>query len=812
MLSQNPSAGLLQGLNPEQLSAVTWPPQSALVLAGAGSGKTRVLTTRIAWLLQSGQASVHSILAVTFTNKAAKEMQTRLGAMIPVNVRAMWLGTFHGLCHRFLRLHHKDAGLPSTFQILDSGDQLALIKRLLKQLNIAEEIIAPRSLQGFINAQKENGLRASQLTAPDPHTQRLIECYAEYDKTCNREGVVDFAELMLRSYEMLQANEILRRHYQNRFNHILVDEFQDTNKLQYAWLKLMAGDTAAVFAVGDDDQSIYRFRGAHVGNMTALMREFNIEEPIKLEQNYRSDGHILAAANAVIENNAERLGKNLRTDAENGDKIRFYTAPVDFDEAQFIIDEAKSLQREGWRLDHMAVLYRSNAQSRIIEQALFAAGIPYKIYGGLRFYERQEIKHALAYLRLAVNPDDDNALLRVINVPARGIGTRTVENIQAAAQEQGVSLWQAACGMGAKAAKVAAFVRLIEDLRAQAPNVSLQEMMLAVTRDSGLVEYYQTQKGDHQDRLDNLDELINAAVAFRPSESVFEVLPEVVEKALAADQRSGILDTVAKNEKRAEAHGKAEGSEEMDSDSAKYRNPSDGSTYSLENRSLDNNSSLYLSVSINKPLSVSEEEQKINMFAILAFLSNAALESGENQAGAGEEALQMMTVHAAKGLEFDAVFLTGMEEGLFPSEYSLAERGGLEEERRLMYVAITRAKKRLYISMAQQRLLHGQTHFGIVSRFVEEIPPEVIHRLSPAPQRFNSFTDAPKAKNRIIETYDLPQQYHGFRIGQNVRHAKFGTGVIIDAVDKGESARLTINFGKEGVKDLDTKFAKLEVV
>ncbi|WP_373698461.1 UvrD-helicase domain-containing protein [Neisseria dentiae] len=739
MLSQNPSASLLQGLNPEQLSAVTWPPQSALVLAGAGSGKTRVLTTRIAWLLQSGQATRYSIMAVTFTNKAAKEMNSRVSQLLhekdsgePTRESPILIGTFHGICHRMLRRWNKDAGLPSTFQILDSGDQLALIKRLLKQLNIAEEIIAPRSLQGFINAQKENGLRASQLTAPDPHTQRLIECYAEYDKTCNREGVVDFAELMLRSYEMLQANEILRRHYQNRFNHILVDEFQDTNKLQYAWLKLMAGDTAAVFAVGDDDQSIYRFRGAHVGNMTALMREFNIEEPIKLEQNYRSDGHILAAANAVIENNAERLGKNLRTDAENGDKIRFYTAPIDFDEAQFIIDEAKSLQREGWRLDHMAVLYRSNAQSRIIEQALFAAGIPYKIYGGLRFYERQEIKHALAYLRLAVNPDDDNALLRVINTPPRGIGIRTIENIQAAAAEQGISLWQAACGMGAKAAKVAAFVRLIDSLRAQAPNVSLQEMMLAVTRDSGLVEYYQTQKGDHQDRLDNLDELINAAVAFRPSESNFEILP----------------DNAAES-----------------------------------------------------PL-----------FPILAFLSNAALESGENQAGAGEEALQMMTVHAAKGLEFDAVFLTGMEEGLFPSEYSLAERGGLEEERRLMYVAITRAKKRLYISMAQQRLLHGQTHFGIVSRFVEEIPPEVIHRLSPAPQRFNSFTDAPKAKNRIIETYDLPQQYHGFRIGQNVRHAKFGTGVIIDAVDKGDSARLTINFGKEGVKDLDTKFAKLEVV
>ena len=604
MFPEHSASSLLQGLNPEQLSAVTWPPQSALVLAGAGSGKTRVLTTRIAWLLQSGQASVHSIMAVTFTNKAAKEMQTRLGAMLPVNVRAMWLGTFHGLCHRFLRLHHKDAGLPSTFQILDSTDQLALIKRLLKQLNIAEEIIAPRSLQGFINAQKESGLRASALQAPDPHTQRMIECYAEYDQVCNREGVVDFAELMLRSYEMLQANEVLRRHYQNRFNHILVDEFQDTNKLQYAWLKLMAGDTAAVFAVGDDDQSIYRFRGAHVGNMTALMREFGIEAPIKLEQNYRSDGHILTAANAVIENNAERLGKNLRTDAAAGDKIRFYSAPIDSEEAQFIVDEAKSLQREGRTLDQMAVLYRSNAQSRIIEQALFRAGIPYKIYGGLRFYERQEIKHALAYLRLSVNPDDDNALLRVINMPPRGIGTRTIENIQAAAAAQGISLWQAACGMGAKAAKVATFVRLIENLQAQAPNVSLQEMMLGITRDSGLVEYYQTQKGDHQDRLDNLDELVNAAVAFRPSESNFEILPE---NAAASP-----------------------------------------------------------------------------LFPILAFLSNAALESGENQAGEGEEALQMMTVHAAKGLEFDTVFLTGMEEGLFPSEYSLAERGGLEEERRLI--------------------------------------------------------------------------------------------------------------------------------
>ncbi|WP_373740545.1 UvrD-helicase domain-containing protein [Neisseria sp.] len=734
MFPENPSSSLLQGLNPEQLAAVTWPPQSALVLAGAGSGKTRVLTTRIAWLLQSGQASVHSIMAVTFTNKAAKEMQTRLGAMLPVNVRAMWLGTFHGLCHRFLRLHHRDAGLPSAFQILDSGDQLSLIKRLLKQLNIAEEIIAPRSLQGFINAQKEAGLRADKLDAPDPHTRRMIECYAEYDKWCNREGVVDFAELMLRSYELLQANEILRNHYQNRFNHILVDEFQDTNKLQYAWLKLMAGGNAAVFAVGDDDQSIYRFRGAHVGNMAALMNEFGIDAPIKLEQNYRSDGHILVAANAVIENNAERLGKNLRTDAAAGDKIRYFSAFTDLDEAQFVVDEAKSLHREGWNLSDIAVLYRSNAQSRVIEQTLFRSGVSYKIYGGLRFYERQEIKHALAYLRLAVNPDDDNALLRVINVPARGIGTRTVENIQTASQEQGVSLWQAACAAAVKNAKIAAFVRIIENLRQQVGQLSLAELTVGAVHDSGLMEFYKTQKGEHQDRIDNLQELINAAVEFRPEDTTFETIPEDLQASPA--------------------------------------------------------------------------------FPVLAFLSNAALESGENQAGAGEDAVQLMTVHAAKGLEFNAVFLTGMEEGRFPSEMSLAERGGLEEERRLMYVAITRARKRLYISMAQQRMLHGQTQFGIVSRFVEEIPAEIVHVLSAQQQRFHTFAaePRPKTKEPVVENYKKTQDYGGFKIGQNVRHAKFGTGVIIDAVDKGESARLTINFGKEGVKELDTKFAKLEIV
>ena len=727
------SAGLLTGLNSEQLAAVTWPAQPALVLAGAGSGKTRVLTTRIAWLLQTGQASVHSILAVTFTNKAAKEMQLRLSTLLPVSVRAMWLGTFHGLCHRFLRLHHQEASLPKTFQILDMGDQLSVVKRLLKQLNIVEEIISPRSLQGFINAQKENGLRASRLSARDPHERQMIECYAAYDSLCRNEGVVDFAELMLRSYEILQSNEILRNHYQNRFNHVLIDEFQDTNKLQYAWLKLLAGEHAAVFAVGDDDQSIYRFRGAEVANMTRFLNEFHVGDPIRLEQNYRSVGNILTAANAVIAHNASRLGKNLRTQAGDGEKIRVLQAINDLEEAQFVVDEVKALHREGLNYMQMAVLYRSNAQSRVLEQALFRAGIPYKIYGGLRFYERQEIKHALAYLRLAVNPNDDNALLRVINVPARGIGARSVENIQAAANEAHISLWQAAISLSAKNSKIAAFIRLIENLQQQAAQVSLQELMAAAIYDSGLMEHYRTQKGEQQERINNLEELLNAAVAFKPQESGFDMEPEYDE---------------------------------------------------------------------NDPL-----------FPVLSFLSTASLEAGEHQAGQGEDALQLMTVHAAKGLEFDGVFLTGLEEGLFPSEYSMAERDGLEEERRLMYVAITRARKRLYLTMAEQRLLHGQTHFALPSRFVDEIPEEVLQYLSAhrnsliARQQSTQRTNPFHSRSKLAETQESTD-FDGFQLGQNVHHERFGTGVIIDATQKAEGARLTINFGKQGIKELDTVFAK----
>lgn len=731
---QNPHFSLLNHLNPEQLSAVTYPAQSVLVLAGAGSGKTRVLTTRIAWLLQNGMAGVNNILAVTFTNKAAKEMQTRLGAMLPVSLRAMWLGTFHGLCHRFLRLHYRDAQLPQSFQILDASDQLAVVKRLLKQLGIAEETVAPRVLQGFINAQKESGLRAEHLEAPDHHTKQLIECYAQYDELCRREGVVDFAELMLRSYEVLRQNAALRTHYQQRFRHILVDEFQDTNTLQYEWLKLMAGDGAAVFAVGDDDQSIYRFRGANVGNMTRLMRESGIDAPIKLEQNYRSVGTILQAANAVIAHNTDRLGKNLHTEAEAGEKIRFFSAFNDLEEAKWMVDEIKSLHGEGHALQQIALLYRGNAQSRVLEQQLFQSGIPYKIYGGLRFYERQEVKHALAYLRLAVNPDDDNALLRVINFPPRGIGARTVENIQAAAQGQGTSLWKAACTLAAaKQQKVAAFVRLVDGLTEQVGVIALPEILQNILDDSGLYQHYRQQKQPaEQERTENLDELVNAAHFFKPEESAFEILPE-----------------------NAEA---------------------------------------------------------LPEFPILAFLSNAALESGEAQAEQGQDAVQLMTIHAAKGLEFDTVFLSGLEEGRFPSEFSLKEQGGIAEERRLMYVAITRARRRLYLSMAQQRLLHGQTQFGTTSRFVDEIPAHLVHLLRPQKQPAPAATHNPQRRvvGQDFGQKQPAQDFDGFHIGQNVRHEKFGTGVIIDAVQRNNSARLTINFGKQGIKELDTAFAKLE--
>jgi len=707
----------LELLNPEQLAAVTLPDEHALILAGAGSGKTRVLTTRIAWLVKSGRLSPAQLLAVTFTNKAAREMLTRVTAMLPLNPRGMWIGTFHGLCNRMLRAHHRDAGLPQAFQILDSQDQLAALKRLCKALGVDEERIVPRDLQYFVNAQKEEGVRSRDAPAGDEQTRRLTELYAAYEEQCQREGVVDFPELLLRSFELLKNNEILRAHYSQRFRHILVDEFQDTNRLQYRWLKLFSNQNC-FFCVGDDDQSIYTFRGAHVGNMADFEREFRVRHVVRLEQNYRSHGNILDAANALIANNRKRLGKNLWTAAGAGEPIRVFEGESDSDEARWIVGEVQALAREGTPRAQMAVLYRSNAQSRVLEHALFSLGVPYRVYGGLRFFERAEIKHALAYLRLVALPDDDNAFLRVANFPPRGIGARTLEQLQDAAKQAGVSLFRVSEG------KAAVFRKLIEDLRNETQGLPLHELVDVVVRKSGLIEHYRGER-EGADRIENLEELVNAAATFSEEE-------REVESGEAAD-----------------------------------------------------------------PLT--------------AFLTHAALEAGEHQAGEGQDALQMMTVHSAKGLEFDVVFLSGLEEGLFPHEQSAMERDGLEEERRLAYVAITRARNRLYLSHAQTRMLHGQTRYNLASRFLEEVPQALMKWLTPRFSRQKAF--APDF-SRTTQPFPLKKpgsrEVGGFRIGQNVVHPKFGSGVIVDAEGQGTDARVQVNFGGQGVKWLAVAVAKLQ--
>ena len=708
---------LLANLNTPQLQAVTMPPVHALILAGAGSGKTRVLTTRIAWLMSTNQVGPHGVLAVTFTNKASKEMTARLSALIPINTRGMWIGTFHGLCNRLLRAHYREAGLPQTFQILDSADQLSMVKRLMKNLNVDDEKFPPRELCHFINANKEQGIRAAQAEAYDSYTQKRVELYAEYETQCNREGVVDFAELLLRCYELLSRNEPLRLHYQERFRYILVDEFQDTNRLQYSWLKLLAGGGAKVFAVGDDDQSIYGFRGAEVGNMRDFERDYAGPNVIRLEQNYRSHGNILAAANALIKNNRERLGKNLWTDAGAGEPIRAFEAYSDIDEARFVVDEIRELVREGVSPTQMAILYRSNAQSRVLEHELFAKSVPYKVYGGLRFFERQEIKHALAYLRLLGNPDDDTAFLRVVNFPTRGIGARSLENLQATAHQMNSSLYNAAASLTGKAGQtVGAFVRLIEGLRQETETLPLPEIVEHIVEKSGLAQHYRVEK-EGQERLENLDELINAAATFVDSEGAI-----------------------------------GEGG------------------------------------------------------ALVSFLTHASLEAGEHQAGEGDEAVQLMSVHAAKGLEFDVVFITGLEQGLFPHENSVNQgREGVEEERRLMYVAVTRARQRLYVSCAQTRMLHGQTRYCVPSNFLDEIPENLLLKLNkkaaPVPV-VSSFGSGYVAESTV----------GGLRIGQAVEHAKFGVGVIVSTEGRGADARVQVNFGGSGMKWLALEYAKLTPV
>ena len=742
---------LLEHLNPEQLAAVTLPHASALILAGAGSGKTRVLTTRIAWLLATGQAGPLSILAVTFTNKAAKEMLLRLSALTPVNTRGMWVGTFHGLCNRMLRAHYREAQLPQAFQILDTQDQLSLIKRLYRAHNIDDTRFPHRQFQWFVAGAKDEGLRPNNVEAGDEHTRRQVEHYALYDAMCQREGVVDFAELLLRSYELLAGHESLRNHYQRRFSHLLVDEFQDTNTLQYKWLRMLSGPHTAVFAVGDDDQSIYAFRGAKVANMQRYERDFSTSEQpvkmIKLEQNYRSHGHILDAANALIRNNQARLGKNLWTSEGKGEPVRAFAAPSDRDEAAFIVDIVKGLPDDGVALDEVALLYRSNAQSRVLEHALFGAGIPYRVYGGLRFFERAEVKHALAYLRLISATRDDGSFLRVVNFPPRGIGARSLEHLQDAARNGAQTLYQAAAAgsLGGKGGgALTQFVRLIERLAQETRELPLPEAVEHVITHSGLLAHYQAEK-DGQDRVENLQELVTAADNFVREVQLATAAPVRVEPA--DPEALPVIDGIADS--------------------------NEGAT---------------------DPLT--------------AFLTHAALEAGDTQAEAGRAALQLMTVHSAKGLEFHTVFVTGLEEGLFPHENSLSEADGLEEERRLMYVAITRARRRIYLTHAQTRMLHGQTRYGIPSRFVSELPSDLVQWLSPYRRRAIDVDDA--EWGRVTNTPQATPAAPHWRIGQSVKHARFGLGVIIDAEGRGADARVQVNFRDEGVKWLALEYAKLE--
>jgi len=663
------------------------------------------------------------MLAVTFTNKAAREMRARLSMASPLH--ALWIGTFHGLCNRMLRLHHRDANLPQTFQILDVSDQLAAIKRLLKSMNVDDEAHSPRDLMYYINAHKEKGIRADHTEAHDSFTRTRAAIYAEYEAQCQREGVADFAELLLRSYELLTMNEPLRCHYQERFRHILVDEFQDTNRLQYKWLQCLAGGGAALFAVGDDDQSIYAFRGAEIGNMQDFERRYTNGCVIRLEQNYRSQGNILDAANALIKNNQARLGKNLWTEAGAGEPIRVFIGFSDMDEARFAVDEAEQLRMEGQNFNDIAFLYRANAQSRVLEHELFTRGIPYRVYGGLRFFERQEIKHALAYLRLLANQCDDTAFLRVVNFPARGIGARTLANLDARAKMLNVSLFEAADSLSGKAGgQVQNFLAAIGHMREATGSLSLPEMVEHVLEASGLVAHYRTAR-EGAERLENLNELINAATHFA----------------------------------RGEITGEA----------------------------------------------VSEDDM------LVAFLNHASLESGEHQAGESEPAVQLMTIHAAKGLEFNVVFVTGLEEGLFPHDNALNE-GALEEERRLMYVAMTRARQRLYLTSAQTRLLHGQTRYCLPSRFLGEIPENTQSRLDVAslgkrPAWSAAWTTA--NAGAAAPSLNAPELPGGLQVGMNVRHTKFGFGVIVDA-KFGEDVRVHVNFGSAGMKWLSLSHTHLD--
>ncbi|EGQ8922439.1 DNA helicase II [Vibrio parahaemolyticus] len=716
---------LLDGLNDKQREAVAAPLENLLVLAGAGSGKTRVLVHRIAWLMSVEQASSFSIMSVTFTNKAAAEMRGRIEELMMGSASGMWNGTFHGICHRILRAHYLDAKLPEDFQIIDSDDQQRLLKRLIKAQNLDEKQWPARQVAWWINGKKDEGLRPAHIDAyHDPVTKTYLQLYTAYQEACDRAGLVDFAEILLRAHELLRDNKFVREHYQARFKHILVDEFQDTNNIQYAWLRMMAGPECHVMIVGDDDQSIYGWRGAKVENIEKFTREFPSVTTIRLEQNYRSTKTILEASNTLIANNTERMGKELWTDGVVGEPISVYSAYNELDEARFAVNKIKEWQDKGGALNDAAMLYRNNAQSRVLEEALIQAGLPYRIYGGMRFFERQEIKDALAYMRLMANRNDDAAFERVVNTPTRGLGDKTLETIRRAARDRGCTMWEASVAMldeqvlaGRAAGALGRFIELITALEDDTLEMPLHEQTDHVIKYSGLFAMYEQEKGEKSKaRIENLEELVTATRQFE------------------------------------------------------------------------------------KP----EEAEEMSL--LTAFLTHAALEAGEGQADEFEDAVQLMTLHSAKGLEFPLVFMVGVEEGMFPSQMSAEEAGRLEEERRLCYVGMTRAMQKLYITYAEMRRLYGQDKYHKPSRFIRELPETCLDEV-----RMKAQVSRPASSGRFSQTA-VKENFNetGFSLGSRVMHPKFGEGTIINFEGSGPQSRVQIAFNGEGIKWLVTAYARLE--
>ena len=737
---------ILDSLNEAQRDAVTGPVGSALILAGAGSGKTRVLTHRIAWLIQTEGVSPYSILAVTFTNKAAAEMRSRIESLLAMPTRGMWVGTFHSIAHRLLRMHWQEAGLQQNFQILDADDQLRLVKRVMKNLNLDEKKWPARQAVWFINSQKDEGLRPKHIEDyGDLYIKTQLQVYRAYEEACERGGMVDFAELLLRAHELWLNNSRLLQHYQDRFATLLVDEFQDTNSIQYAWLQILAGDRDNITVVGDDDQSIYGWRGAKIENIQRFTKDFPRARTIKLEQNYRSTGNILKAANGLIKQNAGRLGKELWTDGNDGDLIKLYAGYNEIDEARYIIECVKQWSSEGNRFCDAAVLYRSNAQSRVLEEALLRSRLPYRIYGGQRFFERAEIRNALAYMRLLAGRDADAAFERVVNTPTRGIGDRTVDQIRLLARSNNISMWRAATAIAEGDSlpsrsrnAVGNLIGLINSLDERTRGTDLPGLVEIVVEQSGLKAYYEKERGERgQARLENLAELVTAARTFDPEDEF-------------------VFDDDAFGEQSTEG--------------------------------------------VAAPLELSLLER---------FLNHAALEAGEGQGDANQDCVQLMTMHSAKGLEFPLVFLAGMEEGLFPHRMSLEEPGRLEEERRLCYVGVTRAMKQLVLTYAETRRMHGSDTYNRPSRFVSEIPQELIEEV----RSQNSLVRPASRSTRVSAIgKDLEIEGTDLKLGQRVTHAKFGEGVVVNYEGEGKQARVQVNFVDEGSKWLMTAYAKLEPV